>query len=206
MFAELEVLTDRTATAILAIPSSAVVEANSKKLVYVQNGNAYQSAEVTLGQTSGDMVEVKSGLFEGDVIVTQRATQLYAQSLRGGSNASEGEHQEGEANEAPSPATDSAHNKEQLSWWLIIPVGGAIAAGTFGAGAFWASRRTKPQLAPTHAGLVYVPEGSPNGSAETINPVHKPASRVRTASENESPQWVDNHHVKSQEPGIKSHK
>ncbi len=34
MFAELEVLTDRTPTAILAVPSSAVVEANGKKLYY----------------------------------------------------------------------------------------------------------------------------------------------------------------------------
>jgi membrane fusion protein, heavy metal efflux system len=78
------VLTDRTPTAILAIPTSAVVEANGKKLVYIQNGNAYQSVEVTLGQTSGDMVEVKTGLFEGDLIVTQRAPQLFPQSLRGG--------------------------------------------------------------------------------------------------------------------------
>ncbi|MFB8787621.1 MAG: efflux RND transporter periplasmic adaptor subunit [Potamolinea sp.] len=85
MFAELEVLTDKTPTAILAIPSSAIVEANGKKLVYVQNGNAFQPTEVILGQTSGDMVEVKSGLFDGDAIVTQRAPQLYAQSLRGGS-------------------------------------------------------------------------------------------------------------------------
>jgi cobalt-zinc-cadmium efflux system membrane fusion protein len=53
MFAQLEVLTDRTNAAILAVPNSAVVEANGKKLVYVQNGNAYQSAEVMLGQTSG---------------------------------------------------------------------------------------------------------------------------------------------------------
>ncbi|NJR74447.1 MAG: efflux RND transporter periplasmic adaptor subunit [Scytonema sp. CRU_2_7] len=84
MFAQLEVLTDQTSTATLAVPSSAVVEANGKKQVYVQNGNAYQPVELTLGQTSGDMVEVKSGLFEGDLIVTQRAPQLYAQSLRGG--------------------------------------------------------------------------------------------------------------------------
>jgi len=89
MFAELEVLTDRTATAILAIPSSAVVDANGKKLVYVQNGDAFQPVEVTLGQTSGDMAEVKTGLFEGDLVVTQRAPQLYAQSLRGGSKKTE---------------------------------------------------------------------------------------------------------------------
>ncbi len=68
---------------LLAIPSSAVVDANGKKLVYVQNGDAFQPVEVTLGQTSGDMVEVKTGLFEGDLAVTQRAPQLYAQSLRG---------------------------------------------------------------------------------------------------------------------------
>ncbi|ELR98943.1 efflux RND transporter periplasmic adaptor subunit [Gloeocapsa sp. PCC 73106] len=82
MFAELEVLTDQTATTILVIPNSALVEANGKQLVYLQNGNAFQGIEVTVGQTSGDLVEIKKGLFEGDKIVTQRALQLYAQSLR----------------------------------------------------------------------------------------------------------------------------
>jgi cobalt-zinc-cadmium efflux system membrane fusion protein len=60
-------------------------------LVYIQNGNAFQPVEVKLGQTSGDLVEVKSGLFEGDKIVTQRAPQLYAQSLRGGSTKDKSE-------------------------------------------------------------------------------------------------------------------
>jgi cobalt-zinc-cadmium efflux system membrane fusion protein len=150
MFAQLEVLTDRTPTAILAIPSSAVIDAPGKKLVYVQSGNAFQPVEVTLGQTSGDMVEVKTGLFEGDLVVTQRTPQLYAQSLRGGSKAKEGghehhedEHGEGEQKEAPSSAMNSVLSSGQLPWWLGIPVGGAIAAGTFYAGAFWASRRTQ---------------------------------------------------------------
>ena len=152
MFAQLEVLTDQTPTAILAIPSSAVVDAPGKKLVYVQSGNAFQAVEVTLGQTSGDMVEVKTGLFEGDLVVTQRAPQLYAQSLRGGSKAKEGghehhedEHGEDEHKEAPSSAMNSVLSSGQLPWWLGIPVGGAIAAGTFYAGAFWASRRTQPR-------------------------------------------------------------
>jgi cobalt-zinc-cadmium efflux system membrane fusion protein len=206
MFAELEVLTNRTPTAILVIPSSAVVDTNGKKQVYVQNGNAYQPVEVTLGQTSGDMVEVKSGLFEGDLIVTQRATQLYAQSLRDGSKASVGEHQSGEAKEAPSPASDSANNKEQLPWWLVIPVGGAIAASTFWAGTLWAGRRSKSHLAPTSAGLVYVPESSPNSSPETINSISKPASHLGAASVDESPHYVDNHRVRNQEPGIRSQK
>jgi len=74
MFAELEVLTDRTAAAILTIKNCVVEE--WQKLVYVQNGNAYQSVEVTLAQMSGDMVEVKSGLFGGDLIVPACASTL----------------------------------------------------------------------------------------------------------------------------------
>jgi cobalt-zinc-cadmium efflux system membrane fusion protein len=161
MFAELEVLTDQTATAILAIPSSAVVDANGKKLVYVQNGNAYLPVEVTLGQTSGDMVEVKRGLFEGDLLVTQRAPQLYAQSLRGGSKKPEAKG----AASAPSQATNSSNIGSQLPWWLVGTTGGvAIAVGSF-----WLGRRTKPQLISAPNALVYNTNNgvtSPNGKAE----------------------------------------
>jgi len=143
MFAELEVLTGQTANASLVIPNSAVVDANGKKIVYVQNGNAFQASEVTLGQTSGDMVEVKSGLFEGDLIVTQRAPQLYAQSLRGGSTASEGEHKE-----AHSPAIVSKNNSFAPPWWLVLPVGGVVGAGTFWAWTFWAARRKENHTQP----------------------------------------------------------
>ena len=62
-----------------------------KKTVYVPNGNADQAVEIELGQTAGDLVEVKRGLFEGDLIVTQRAPQLYVQSLRGSSKPSKDE-------------------------------------------------------------------------------------------------------------------
>jgi len=89
----------------------------AKKLVYVQNGNAYQSVEVTLAQMSGDMVEVKSGLFEFDC---HPALRLFMLNLYG--STSVGEHHENKA-KAPSPASDSANNKEQLPWWLALPVG-----------------------------------------------------------------------------------
>lgn len=132
MFAELEVLTDRTPVAVLAIPKSALVETNDKQtIVFVQNGNAFQSTEVSLGRESGDFVEVKSGLFDGDRIVTQRAMQLYAQSLR-----SSGSHSD-------TPSTpNSAPSAPRLPfpWWMMIPVAGAIAAGTFWAGMYWAKR------------------------------------------------------------------
>jgi len=155
MFAELEVLTARTPTAVLAIPTGAVVEANGKKIVYVQNGDgdAYQPVEVTLGQTSGDMVEVKSGLKDGDRIVTQQAPQLYAQSLLGGGQSGFGSGDpDGGGDKQDQAGTQPAANQDgkssvstpgvtQLPWWLVLPVGG----GTFAAG-FWVSRRTKPRM------------------------------------------------------------
>lgn len=188
MFAQLEVLTDKTPTAILVIPSAAVVEANGKKLVYVQNGNAYQSAEVTLGQTSGDRVEVKSGLFDGDRVVTQGAMQLYAQSLRANNKTSDAH-----AETPPSQTADSSNNS-QLPWWLTIPVGGAIASA-----AFWVGRRTSPRLVPVAAGINnYVPDDA----AHKDYPVSTP---VTTSDPKKSPVWNDNHHVNN-ESGVNSQK
>lgn len=122
-FAELEILTDRTTARVLAIPESAVVDAKGKTIVFVQNGNAYQPVEVTLGKTSEGFVEVKQGLFEGDQVVTQRAPQLYAESLRGGQA------------DAEAVAEKDSNASGQLSWWLL-PAGGAIVVG-----AFWLGRR-----------------------------------------------------------------
>jgi membrane fusion protein, heavy metal efflux system len=133
MFADLEVLTQRTSVAVLAVPKSAVVETNDKKqVVFVQNGDAYQSAEVTLGRTFGPFVEVKGGLFDGDRIVTQRANQLYAQSLRGDTKAKD---------EHPEPAIVQS----SFPLWGVLLGGGAIAASTFWAGMAVAGRRRRDQ-------------------------------------------------------------
>ncbi len=163
MFAELEVLTDTTNNAILAIPNSAIIDANGKKLVYLQNGNAYQPVELNLGQTSGDMVEVKTGLFEGDLIVTQRATQLYAQSLRGGSKT--GEHKSGETGEKE--VKSSIQNA--LPWWSLIAIGGAIASGTFWAGTVWASRKTKQNK----VAIAYIEPDIPTYELQPIGGEHQ---------------------------------
>jgi membrane fusion protein, heavy metal efflux system len=131
MFAELEVLTNRTPVAVLAVPKSAVVETNDKKqVVFVQNGVAYQPVEVTVGRTFGAFVEVKSGLFDGDRIVTQRANQLYAQSLRGDTKAKD-EHAESAVRNGSLP----------LPLWTLLTIGGVIAASTFWAGMAVAGRR-----------------------------------------------------------------
>lgn len=164
MFAELEVITDKTPAAVVAIPAAAVVEANGKPLVYAQNGQNFEPVEVTLGQTAGDTVEVKNGLFEGDRIVTQGAIQLYAQSLRGGSKKAGEPASKGAKEPVSKGAKENfsafTFNPSSLPWWWAIPAGGAIAAG-----AFWAGRRSKPAAVET-VYLASVQSVSETGSGE----------------------------------------
>lgn len=142
MFAELEVLTQQTPEPVLAIPQSAIVEANGHQLVFVQNGNAFQPIEVTLGRQAGNLVEVESGLFDGDRIVTQRANQLYAQSLRGGTAK-----EDAKAPETPETPETAAANLTGgvLPWWVMLPGSGLLAIGMFAAGVFWSNRRNHPK-------------------------------------------------------------
>ncbi len=142
MFASLEVLTESTPQAVMAIPQTALVDANGQTLVFVRNGNAFEPVEVTLGRTAGDQVEVLSGLFEGDEVVTQRANQLYAQSLRGGGAEP--------ADAAATEATEAAGaTGAGLPLWVTAMGGGLLAIGTFTAGAFWSGRRSRQRLEST---------------------------------------------------------
>ena len=137
MFAELNLLTGRSLPSVLAIPQSAVVETNDKKtVVFVQNGNAYQPAEVSLRQAAGDLVEIKSGLFDGDRVVVKRANQLYAQSLRGGIP-----NPEGEAESAATTPSSAVNKAFALPWWGWIPLGGLVTAAAFWTGMAVADRR-----------------------------------------------------------------
>ncbi len=140
MFAELEILTEHPLTSSLVIPSSAVVEANGKKLVYVQHGDSYQPAEVTLGQALGNLVEVKSGLFSRELIVAQRPLLVYAQSLRGGNKA-----QGADAKDSESQAREpDLEDRLPVPKWLAVAIGGTIVA----VGAFWIGRCTQSRKMP----------------------------------------------------------
>jgi membrane fusion protein, heavy metal efflux system len=172
MFAELDVLTNQLSQTVLAIPKSAIVETNDQKtIVFVQNGDAFQSTDVTLGQSSGDVVEIKEGLFEGDQVVTQRALQLYAQTLRGGAKTAENkEKQTPQTAESPQMSSLTMFNWQALPilGWVVFPGVGAIAAGTF-----WLGRRSAKSSLPevdalasallAHAGN---PESNGNAHAE----------------------------------------
>jgi membrane fusion protein, heavy metal efflux system len=179
MFAELEILTDKTATNILAIPVSAVVEASGKQLIYVKNGDAFQAVEVELGQTSGDLVEIKRGLFEGDAIVTQRAPQLYAQSLRGSNQQSKSEDKKGEITKVK----EASFNSFSVPLWAGIGGGVAIASLTFAAGVWWGNRR---KLAAKGA-------DSENNGFSVSTPI------LNASIIDELPSHDDNHRVKNQE-------
>lgn len=167
MFAEIEVLTDRTPVSVLAVPKSAIVETNDKKkIVFVQNGNAFQATEIALGRESGDFVEVTNGLFDGDKVVTQRAPQLYTQSLRGDTKADAGH------SETP---TTTAQASNSLPWWLVLPMGGAITVGTFWAGTVWSARR-QHRLQPAgenatpHETEIYFHSNGHGSKSSTIQP------------------------------------
>ena len=165
MFAELEVLTDRTPAALLAVPKSALVTTNDQKtIVFVQNGTAFQPTEVTLGREASEFVEVKSGLFDGDRIVTQRANQLYAQSLRGGNKPAD-DH--GETNTTPASSPQPV-----VPWWIVLSVGGAMMAGTFAAGMMWANRRDRKTVVSSSNGRT--PHEALDGLSLTDHDADKP--------------------------------
>ena len=149
LFAELEIITSQTPTAILAIPSSAVVEANGKNLVYVQNGNAFDGIEVTLGQVSGDLVEIKTGLFEGDLIVTQRAPQLYAQSLRGDSHQKQAKEPYNNEEKVEKKISLPSLIPAQMTQWVPLIVAVIVGGTAFVGGVFWGSWRTGVRLGST---------------------------------------------------------
>ncbi len=143
MFAELELMTDRSTAPVLAIPQSAIHETPDKKnLIFVQNGNQFEPVEVELGMKSGNWVEVKQGLFDGDKIATQRIPQLYAQSLRGGSGEAEAGHgaEHGEASTAPAKAAGMSLGN---LGWLGLPIGLAGLGGMFAAGMVLERRRSR---------------------------------------------------------------
>lgn len=76
---------ETTAETVLVIPSIAAIESGGKHIVYVQNGDKYRPVEVKLGRKEGNLIEVTSGISEGDRVVTKGSLILYAQSLRGNS-------------------------------------------------------------------------------------------------------------------------
>jgi len=67
----------------LTVPTGAVLDDGAAKIVFVVKGDRYERREVTLGNQSGARVEIKSGLKQGEQIVTEGGSALRAQAARG---------------------------------------------------------------------------------------------------------------------------
>ena len=68
----------------LTVPADAVLEDGAAKIVFVVKGSRYERREVTTGNTNGGRTEIKSGLTQSDVVVSEGAAALRAQAARGG--------------------------------------------------------------------------------------------------------------------------
>jgi membrane fusion protein, heavy metal efflux system len=139
MRAELKLTAEENIPLKIAIPRGSVVETEDKKIVYVQNENTYQAVNVELGQTVGDLVEVKSGLFVGDQIVTQQAAQIYAQSFQNPADRRDHGHKEGVAK------TSTARGWQVPPWGWAIP--GTLVTG---GGAWWLIKKRQYAYQDNH--------------------------------------------------------
>lgn len=139
-FVTLEIITDQTPNPTIALPRAAIVDANGQPTVYVQNGQSFEPVAVTLGQESGEQIEITEGLFEGDRVVTQGAPLLYAQSLRGGTATEE-------AHDHPPETVAPNWVKRSQPFGLAALAAGGIAL------AFWGGRRSASRgaIAVQHA-------------------------------------------------------
>lgn len=84
MFATVELATAADAPPVLAVPEAAVVELEGKKLVFVAEGDAaFEPRKVELGRASGGMVEVLSGLKEGERLAVKGGFVLKSELQKG---------------------------------------------------------------------------------------------------------------------------
>jgi cobalt-zinc-cadmium efflux system membrane fusion protein len=71
----------------LAIPNSAIIEANGEKFVFVRQGDTFDRVDITIGASDDEYSEVTDGLVPGDDVVVQGKRQVYTMWLTGGGQA-----------------------------------------------------------------------------------------------------------------------
>ena len=68
--------------AVTVIPRSALLQTAQGKFVYVVNGEAYYRTAVEAGNGTDDKIEITSGLYAGDKVVTKPVETLWLIELR----------------------------------------------------------------------------------------------------------------------------
>ncbi|BAU15778.1 hypothetical protein LEP3755_63430 (plasmid) [Leptolyngbya sp. NIES-3755] len=72
---EMQIITDRKLNTV-SVPQTAISEAAGKSTVWIMVGQQAQRKAVTVGLTSGDRVEITSGLQPGDQVITSGQQRL----------------------------------------------------------------------------------------------------------------------------------
>jgi cation efflux system membrane fusion protein len=113
----------------LSLPSSAVVDADGKRLVFVKTATTYDPVFVQTGPTLGDQIVITEGLDPTDDVVVNGALSLYAESKK---------TQQAEPSAAEASADRPADQPEGNS---ALIAGGVAAALVVAAGATLTLRR-----------------------------------------------------------------
>ncbi|MCK5923832.1 MAG: efflux RND transporter periplasmic adaptor subunit, partial [Methylococcales bacterium] len=115
MFVTAEILLGSSTKTALLVPESAIVTYKDRPYVYMHHigEGHFEPSAIGVGIKAGGLVEVTSGLHEGDLVVVSGATQLLAQSVlkpeaehqhQGEKHSDHHGHQEAETHKASSSA------------------------------------------------------------------------------------------------------
>jgi multidrug efflux pump subunit AcrA (membrane-fusion protein) len=88
MFARIGIVLQKNDSA-LAIPNSAIIEANGEKFVFVHAGDKFNRVEVSVGASDDEYSEITDGLVPDDEVATQGNREIYTMWLTGGQMKSE---------------------------------------------------------------------------------------------------------------------
>ena len=89
LFARADIVVGENLSA-LAVPNTAILEANGEKFVFIHQGQKYARVEVAIGLADDQYSEILSGLVPGDEVVTQGAREVYTMWLTGGRSSNAG--------------------------------------------------------------------------------------------------------------------
>lgn len=118
----------------LTVPSTALMDANGKPLLFVQTDKTYDPVVVKTGASQGDRVVVTEGIDPTDDVVISGALSLYAESLKTQQAEPAAGDDKPAAQDDAKPATGSS---------LPVPLLAAGGVVVLAAGAVWLSRRNK---------------------------------------------------------------
>jgi len=81
LFAEMDVVIGEGRGEVLTVPLETIIKTEGESFVFVEEMGSFRRADLILGAKDDGYVEVKSGLFPGDQVVSDGKQQVYTKSL-----------------------------------------------------------------------------------------------------------------------------